>query len=193
MMSHGLARAFCKIQYTQNLLLHVQTLPLAYVGTAIPGVEPDVSPKVGADIPFSTFVDAYTDLMQPLYGTDTAISTAEFWFMPTDTSDPIWIWTEAVGKAGTATTASADLLQSVMTFRTALGGLFRLYNMEISGEIPVNYRSVWPFSAGPYLNMANYLIGDSSPVIGRDDASLVVPIAFTTKYNDALRKKRGLV
>lgn len=184
---------FVKIFTLQNGVTHVMTLPVNVLSGYVVGEEPSLHPKVGSPVLFSTCVDDFVTLLKPLFGTDTSFSTAEYWAKPDDEDDPFWVYTHSVGEVGTGAAASADMLQAVMSFRTYLGGIFRLYLMEISGDVPVNFRTSWPFGAGAYLNLANYLIGDDGWVIGMDNGSLVVPMNFTTKFNDALRKKRMLL
>lgn len=184
---------FVKIFSTQNGVTHVQSVGVDVVSGYTVGEEPSFTPNVGSDVLMSVAVDAYITLLKPIFGPDTSFNQAEYWSKPTDESDPVWVFTHPIGEVGTGSTASADMLQAVMSFRTALGGLFRLYFMEISGDVPVNFRTSWPFGAGPYLNLANYLVGDDGWIIGKDNGALVVPIYFTSKYNDALRKKRMLI
>lgn len=193
MTINSLAPGFIKLYYVQNLLTHVQTIPVSVAGDPTVGEEPEFTPNVGAPILMSAFIDEYIAILQPLFGADTSFSSAEYWNQPEPEDDPTWYFTYPIGEVGTSGTASVDLLQAVMTFRTALGGIYRNYLMEISGSVPVNLHTSFPFSAGPFADLAEYLTGDTSCVLGRDNAALIVPIAFTTKYNDALRKKRLLL
>lgn len=190
MTINSLAPGFAKISYVQNLLTHVKTIPLLPSGTITPGVEPSVMTYAGTPITFSAAIDALIALMQPIYGADTSFSSAEFWSQPLSTDNPVWVFTHPIGEVGTATGASADKVQSVMTFRTGIGGLYRDYQMEISGDVPADLHVFYPFSAGPFANLAAYLTGTTSWTYARDGSRLIVPVAFTTKVNDALRKKR---
>lgn len=193
-MTHNpLSPGFVKIYSVQNLVTHVQTAQVIPAGTPVAGIEPDFQRFDETTASMSTLIDEYIVLVKPLFGSDTSFTTAEFWSQPAPEDDPVWIFTHPIGVVGTGTAASQDLLQAVMTFRTMIGGLYKLYFMEISGDVPQNLRASYPFSAGPYATLAAYMISDDGWIWGRDNSPLAVPIFFTTKVNDALRKKRLLM
>lgn len=188
MAGHSLSPGFIEIQYTYSNLLHKMRLPVQPGNGWATGVEPNLVQKNGVDVPMSTAVDAFITLIKTMFNAATEFVKAEAWFYPTGAGDPIWVYTHALGVAGTAGTPNTNMAQGVITFRTLIGGVFKLYLME--GAFTVNSRNSWPFGAGNPTNVANYLIGSTSWVYGRDNGSLVVPMWFTTKTNDKLRKIR---
>lgn len=193
-MAHNpLSPGFVKLRYTQNLLTHVQTIPVQPSGTPTVGVIPNLVPNSGGPIDLAQFMTDYMAVLRPLFATTTAFESAEFWYQPTPESDPIWIYTHPINLAGTGGATTTSMGQLVMTFRTALGGLFRWYGMEMSTAFPVN--TVTPSAAftGTLLALSNYLKGGTSCFLARDNAKLMVAITATTKTNDALRKKRLLI
>lgn len=189
----SLAPAFIKLYYTFSGIQHVQTIPVAPSGALVPGVMPSLNTKSASPVTMAVGVDAYVVLLKAMYGATVDINNAEFWSQPLESDDPIWIYTHPIGVIGTNSTASVLMTQMVISFRTGLGGIYKLYMMEPSGFFPVNVRETYPFVAGVATNLANYLIGSTSWFAGRDNGVLVVPINRTTKFNDALRKRRLLI
>lgn len=190
MTVYDLAPSFVKLKYTFAGMQHTQTIPCALAGDLIPGEEPDISRKVGSPTSFSTAIDTYVAVFKTFFGAGMDINFAEAWSKPTPADDPIWIFTYAVGVAGTAGVASKEALQMTVTFRTALGHLAKWYAMEVSGGFDDNSRDTYPFSDGGATSIATYLTGGNSIFLGRDNASLVVPISVKWKYNDVILNKR---
>ena len=192
MAHNSLAPGFIKLKYTFSGITHVQTIPVNPSGSPVVGSEPNLTPKTGSAISMSQFITDYMVVFRPMFGSGTAIDVAEFWKQSAPEDDPIWIYDHPINLAGSSGTASANYLQSVITFRTALGGLFKWYGMEVSGSIAVNTRTAGPAFAGSILALSNYLKGSTSCFLARDNATLMSPIFHSTKYNDALRKRRLL-
>jgi len=80
--------------------------------------------------------------------------------------------------------------QAVITSKTSLGGLYKLYLME-SVEA-VNQRKLPPYVDAPNSNLSDFIVGPSSPVYGRKNAYPFVPVSIISKTNDKLRKQQGL-
>lgn len=191
MAHNSLAPGFVKVQYTFAGLTHHATLPVIPSGFLIPSVEPSFVPNGGGTVLMGTAVDAWIDLVLPFFGSGTDFISAEFWSKPTPESDPVWIYTHPIGESGSAGTAGVQMLQHVTTYRTAAGGLFKQYFMEVSGIITPNTRDPYPFTSGGISDLlADYLIGTSGWIYGRDGGKIVLPLYATAKTNDALRKRR---
>lgn len=184
-----LSPGFVKILYVRDTIQHVQTIPVAPSGDIVVGEEPSFFRNVNPPDLMGVCVDELIALYKPIFGADVDISSAEFWSKPEPEDDPFWVFTHDVGEVGTAGSASAPFLQSTMTLRTASGHHYKNVLVAISSVFPNDLRTFWPFSAGVFKNLADYLIGDDSWIVGRDGANLVVPTTFTTKTNDAVRKK----
>jgi hypothetical protein len=149
---------------------------------------PDLVTKNGSTITLAAAVTELLAVVRPFFHTSIDFIAAEAWFTPTLSSDPIWVYTHAIGLAGLSATAVTFMSQTVLSFRTLLGGIAKIYFMEAS--VSINTRASFPFGAGPTTNLANYATGGTSIWRGRDDSVLVVPMWQTTKTNDAIRKKR---
>lgn len=186
MAQNSIAPGFVKLFYAVASRPHVQVLPVDVFGTPTVGIEPEFNLKNGSSDLMSACVDAWIALLQPAYHSTANFSFAEFWYKPTPESDPTWIYTYEIGEVGTAVTAATANGQAVISLRTSVGGLLKVYMMESS--FVANLRDPYPFSGG-FVAFHNYLIGGTSWITGRDGGFPVVGIAATTKINDALRKK----
>jgi len=188
MPAHSLAPGFVEIHYTYSQLLHKMRLPVIPDASWAVGVEPSLVQKNGVSVDFSTAIDAFVTLLRPLFANTTEIIKADAWFYPVNAPDPIWVYSHPIGLLGTGVTANLLAGQMVISFRTILGGIMKLYLME--GSYTTNARNSYPFGAGNLTNLTNYMIGVTSWIYGRDNGALIVPMWATTKANDALRKIR---
>lgn len=188
MAVHSLAPGFIEVQYTFSNLLHKMRIPvIPSVGWAT-GVQPNLVRKNGADVLMGVAVDELVVLLRPLFANTTEFTKAEAWFYPTGANDPIWVYTHAIGLTGTNAGANVASSQIVISFRSLVGGIAKLYLME--GVFTPNVRNSYPFGAGPTTNLTNYMIGATSWWYARDNGALIVPLWSSSKTNDKLRKIR---
>lgn len=192
-MANSLYPGFIKLTYSFSGITHTQTLPVREGGLVPPGTEPMFDVNSGVDLSMSQCMTNYMAVMRPLFGSGTDFLTAEYWRMSSPTADPVWIYTHPLGVAGSHATQSAAMLQMVVSFRTSAGGILKLYLMEHTSAQAVNGRDAYPFSPGIVTNLANFVVGANGFIIGRDGGYAVVPAFYTTKFNDALRKRRMLL
>jgi hypothetical protein len=193
MAHNSISPGFVKLYYTTTSITHVQTIPVIPSGTPTVGVMPNLTPLTGGPITLGQFMTDYMAVFRPFFSTITSVQSAEFWYAPTPTSDPIWIYDHPINLPGLTGAAASLMVQAVMTFRTALGGILKTYLMEPNSAIVANQRTAGASLAGINLNYSNYIKGATSCFFGRDNASPQVPIFLTTKVNDALRKRRMLM
>lgn len=190
MASNNLKPGYITIFYTFAAMQHKMTFPVIPVPGWNVGDEPTIETKGVADVTMSAAITALMPLIRPFFGAGVDFGRAEAWFYPDGSDDPVWVYTHTIGLVGTHATQSNPAAQGVLTFRTAAGGVYKIYMMEVSGGIAINTRDPFPFSAAINTNLAAYLVSANSWVYGRDNAPLVVPMNYTSKYNDAIRKKR---
>lgn len=187
-MAHSLAPGFIEVTYTVSALLHKMRVPVQPdVGWGV-GLEPNLVTKNGASISLSAAMTELLAVVRPFFHTSVDFLAADAWFTPTGGTDPIWVYTHPLGVQGTSSTVATFMSQVVMSFRTLIGGIAKIYMMEAS--VTINNRVSYPFGAGSSTNLATYMTGSTSIWRGRDDSVLVVPMWQTTKTNDAIRKKR---
>jgi fluoride ion exporter CrcB/FEX len=74
-----------------------------------------------------------------------------------------------------------------MTARAAAGGMLRLYLMETT--FPVDLRSDFPSGNADADALAGYFLLGACIIYARNGAKVILPLRYTTKINDALRKR----
>lgn len=187
MALNNLSPAFVKIKYTVGSRVHTATIPTIPYGSVIPGSEPNVTVRTGVPRVFSTAVTDWVTLAKVFFAATGTFDTAEFWSKPNPTDDPVWIYTHSIGVAGTSAGGTYTSSQMAMTFRTAAGGLYRAYLMETA--VAVNSNWTYALLPADQKAFADYLMGNTSWIYGRDNAFLVACLFSRTKTNDALRRQ----
>lgn len=188
MAVHSLSPGFIELQYTYSNLLHKMRIPVTPATGWATGVQPDLVRKNGTNVAMNTAIDELIALLRPLFQNTTEFTKAEAWFYPTGAADPIWVWTYAIGLLGSNVGTNVVSSQMVVSFRSLVGGLAKIYLME--GVFTPNVRNSYPFGAGNLTNLTNYMIGGTSFWYARDNGALIVPIWSSSKTNDKLRKLR---
>lgn len=187
MAVNDLAPAFIKVNYTRGIVRHTKVIPTMPSGTPVPGSVPSMLAHSSAAVLFTDFIATWASFARPLFNADVSLVDMEFWSKPTPASDPIWIYTSGIGVAGSGTPPSVPAGQLVFTFRTDQGGLYRDYLMETWLE--PDSAIAYPAMTNPTLAYANYIIGASSPVYGRDGGEVLHCLGIKTKTNDVLRRR----
>jgi hypothetical protein len=150
----------------------------------------DVNMRVVADHPLSTVVDEIVALMVPFYNsTDATFNDAELWKVTAGSFDMSFISSYSVAEAGTSVDTTVPASQSIMTFRTFGGGVFKHVMMETTNDIAASV----PFASFTTAqdNLADYFIGSNdSPFLARDDTYPLVCLKNHDGLNEAVFKKR---
>jgi hypothetical protein len=133
---------------------------------------------------------AVINVVEDLYSSaDATFDWVELWRYEAGTFNATYISTYAVGSAGTSGSATVPCSESIYTFRTTEGGIFKLVLLDTVGtpNVPAAYAD---------LNAVNLAIVDyfkhatTSPARGRDGGK---PFAFLKLFpgqNEALFKQR---
>lgn len=185
---NDISPGFVVITYAIGTRIHKMTLP---VFPAVPdplATNNELYENDGDVIVFGTAVTAFVNLIKGFYNTATDFTSAELWSKPTPADNPLFIEAVTLALNGTSGTVPVVDGQAVLTHRTTGGGLHRLYLME--STFPANTRELNPFASGALNSLSAFMRGVNGWVKGRDGGQLTAPIAFTTKTNDALRKRR---
>ena len=186
MSSYSLYPGFVKIRYTGNGHVHYQTLPVRpYQAVGGDWLLVQKSDVIGEE--WTSWVDTYAALYKTFLNTADEVQVAHLWSFPDEDSDPVFIAEYALALAGTNAGAAVPYGQLVFTMRTQAGGLQRLFIME--GYYPANQKGYPPFPAGIPKNYTDFCVGNDSAIVGRDGEFLSSIVSYTSKYNDALRKK----
>lgn len=182
---------FARLKYSANAHTHWMTIPLGAETGGIPAGESADNytffAKNGTELDFAACMDDFVALLAPFFKTTDSFILAELWGMATPESDPIFYTAYELGVAGTSANPNVANSQAVMTFRTAAGGILKLYLME--GVNGANGKDDYPFAAAANQNLGAYMIGGTNIIRGRDGAFPISPLRYVSKTNDALRKK----
>lgn len=189
MTHNALSPGFIRLRYTGFSLTHWQTIPVDPGGAIIVGQEPTIATNSAGNLDMGTVIDEYVEVIKVLFGNTVTFVDAEYWSQPLPDDDPIWVYTHPVGVVGTNATASAPERQHVISYRTTLGGMAFHYLMEVSGGIAGSLRQNFPTTSAGTNALNAYLLGTTGFFKGRDGGKFITPVWFTTKNNDAIRKR----
>lgn len=190
MTINSLSPGFVKIRYARGAVSHTQTLPVIPALTPVVDEPPTFLTKGGGSVGMSAAIDGFMAVFKPLFFSDVDFASAEFWSQPTPTDDPIWIYNYPIALSGTGTGSSAIAGQGTLTLRTSGGGIAKLMAMECITSLLTVPVSSFPFPVGSIATLAAYMTHLTNAwIVGRDGYFPAVPIKFTTKTNDALRRK----
>ena len=189
-MPTSLAPGYVRVTYDGQLFPHHMTIPVNFSGTPTPGTEPDLVLK---DASTSGAIAAIGDLfavIHPFFNTATHFGLAEAHTVDATTGEDAFIFAWNVGLLGTDIGANRATDELIFVFKTSVGSLYKLYLME--GIQAPNVKVLPPFPAGIYKDLSDFVVGNSSPVYGRQNAYPFVPVSYVSKTNDKLRKQQGL-
>ena len=189
-MPTSLAPGYVRVTYDGVLFPHHMVIPVNYDGTPTPGVEPDLLLKDASSLGAIAAIGALFAVIQPFFNTSTHFGLAEAHTVDATTGEDAFIFAWNVGLLGTDIGANRATDQLVFVFKTNVGSLYKLYLME--GIQAPNIKVIPPYAAGVYKTLSDFVIGDSSPIYGRQNAYPFVPVSYLSKTNDKLRKQQGL-
>lgn len=188
MARNSLYPGFVRVQYTSVGHVHYQTLPVKPY-TGIGGAWWLTTPGTpGNDDVWTVKVEQYVVFMKAMFPTSATITKAELWTLDAPTSDPVFRESYDIGVPGTNGATTYPNVQVVLTTRTDVGGILRMYWME--GVANANVETFPPaFTGLSYLNAFNvWLTGANNFICGRDGGWPIAAIRALSKTNDALRK-----
>jgi hypothetical protein len=165
------------------------TIPVKYSGTPVAGTEPTLELKDASTEDASVSINDFVTLLLPFFHSSTHFGLAEAHTVDETTGEDAFIYAWNIGLVGVVGASNIPMSQTVVTFKTALGSLYRLYMMEGANTPNVKYYP--PFGAGDLTDLCDFVTGNSSPIYGRKNAYPFTPIAYLTKTNDKLRKQQG--
>lgn len=186
MAQNSLYPAFTKIMYGAAGSPHTMVLPMIPDGVPSIGLDPMVTTRT-TSVLWSTYVTTFLNLLKVFYNAATDFSVAEFYIMEDPEANPQFCYGSNPAISGTNAGANTSMSQTVVTFRTYAGGIFKLYLMEAVAT--VNQVVTAPFPAGATKNLSDHIVGTQCAIVGRDGGFALAPLRSIGKTNDALRKK----
>lgn len=189
MTEYSLAPGFIKLRYTTPISgLHVATLSVLPAVTPSTGVMPVLATRGATQIDADEAMEAYAGVLRLAFNAAATIDSWEFWSKPTDEDDPIFIFGAPIGLDGTAAGGTVEYSQAIWSFRTFGGHIAKFYAMETAYN-PNARVTIDPLANTPIGEVGEYLLSDECVFVGRDNTFMLFPLWFTTKTNDALRKR----
>lgn len=180
-----LAPGYIKIFYTANGHDHVMTIPCAPTDD-VPNFDMEI--RAGGNVDQETGIGELLDVVVPFFETATTFNGWEAYTQADCDSAPVFQNNGVLTSVnGTNVGAAADWYQATLTFKTFLGGRGRFQMME--GAFGANQHLPIVGIGGIVEALSDYLTGTTTWVQARDNSNLKVPINYTTKMNDTLRKK----
>lgn len=165
-------------------------------------VKPDAAPSPGADIAAiecetkggslellgTWFLDDFLPLLLACYPATANFFLLEMWNIPEGTFDGTFIGSLELTEVGTNGTGSQIAQQTTFTFRSIAGGVARLQLMESS--FSGNLKQTPPFATTTANNLTQFLNGNSSIMIARDNSFLNARLRQSDGQNEKLWRKR---
>lgn len=182
-----------KLYYTVNTFQHVLNLNLNVVGTPTPGtpftainvVTPDASNPL-----LSTVAANLSGWLEPIFSAATStFDTAELWRIAANSFDGTFISSMTIGTPGIHGSPAVGGGEVIFVFRTQEGGTMRVHLEEpitIAGPT-IPYASMGP----AYKAIADFILAQSSPFLGRDTSPPISAIAYYPGQNERVFKARN--
>lgn len=191
MTVNSLAPAYVELFYSatidSRLHPHTATYPVIPTATPVVGNVPNFVTNDDNDDTATNLITDWIDIMKTAYNGGFTFDRADIYSQPTDDDDPLFIVTIPLAVVGTSITATVKFCRLTCSFKTELGGNARLTLME--SIYAVNATDSFPYASVPIDSLADYALGNSGWIRGRDNGKLSTSTRYVTKVDDALRKK----
>lgn len=165
-------------------------------------VLPDTPPSPGADIAAiecqtkggalallgTWYLDDFLPLLQACYPATANFFLLEMWQIPEGEYNGTFIGSLELSEVGTNGTGSTVAQQTTFTFRSIGGGIARLQLMESS--FSGNLKQTPPFATATANNLTQFLNGNDSLMIARDNTPLNARLRQSDGQNEKLWRKR---
>lgn len=190
-------RIFYTTTFSGVAIEHIQHLSFGYTGTTpVPGTLPNaITPTYrvagGTNTHMQSVIDDWVNDMKALFssGAGNTIDRAEIWHYEVESFDAEFISSVPISVAGTSGSAVVAGGQSIVTMRTAQGGIFKLSFMETVLAAAVTDSGAIS-SATLETMVADIEAGQQYPWLGRDTSFPLSRIAHYPGINERLWKKR---
>lgn len=188
MATNCLAPAYLKLFYESNGHDHVMTLPVKNSGS---GANFELERYDNSTIAQATGVTELMDVLLPLFDDSSSFSGWEAYLQADCESSPTFANAGTLMAAdGTNVGAAAAWVQAVLTYKSSAGGRGKFQMME--GVFGINTHTAISGLSGIVKDLSDYLISSDSWIYARDNGKLTLPLFYTTKVNDVLRKRELL-
>lgn len=175
-------------------ITHVAKYNVSYLGDPDPGDEfsaIQVIDRLGVAHDLDDVVDTWVTQIRPLFGTGggNSIDYAEFWIYTAGTFDAHFVSSYTIGLAGTSGSAVVSAGQSISTFRTQEGGIFKIVFLE--SVIQPGFKDTAPFSNAALEAIRQSIVAGTTPWLARDTSFPFASIAHYPGQSEHLFKIRN--
>lgn len=133
-------------------------------------------------------VAALCNVLTPIFATGDVFSGWQSYLQDDCESAPVFADAGTlVDQDGENVGADEDWSEAILTFKSSNGGRGRFQMME--GVFAPNSHGALVGLGGIIGAVSDWLVSSASWVYARDNGKLVLPLNYTTKINDQLRKK----
>lgn len=191
MTVNSLSPGFVELHYSADISgrfhPHVATYPIIPSGAMTVGNVPNFITNDDNDDTATSLTNAWVDLFKVVFNSGFTFTRSDIYSQPNPEDDPLFIISIAHGDVGTSLSPTVALGQLSIHCRTELGGIARLNLME--SVIAVNTQDSFPFANASLDALADYALSNVGWIRGRDGGKFSTVTRYTSKTNDALRKK----
>jgi len=189
-MPTSLAPGYARVTYDGQLFPHHMTIPVNISGTPTPGTEPDLILKDVSTLGAEAAIGALITEILPAFASGINFGLAEIHTVDDTTGEDQFIYSWNLGLSGSSPFAAVPMSQVIMNFKTTLGTAYKLYLLE--GVQTPNVKTLPPYGATFFTDIADFVTGAASPVYGRGNAYPFTSVSWISKINYKLRKQAGL-
>ena len=190
-LGDGLVPSYIKLYYESTLAPHVMTIPVNLVAPGLPGGTFELFQKDNTQVNWVTGLTAYVTVLKAMVHSSITFQYADLFSRPTEDDSPVFQDTTVLGIAGTNATSPVPASQTVWSMRSDLGGKGFVYLMDTGQAANLKLKAP-TYGSAATLAVVNYLIGNTSIVLLRDNGYPAVVTKVLTKTNDALRRRYRL-
>jgi hypothetical protein len=185
-----------RVFYTTTVAVairHTQRLNLDCSGVITPGdafstIQPVYKPGAPSTPKLDVIAETWVDQMKAFYNTSVTFDGFELWKYAASSFDASFVSAHADTDAGSSGSSLQPAAQSIVTFRTGLGGVMKLSFME-SVIVPAG-TDTGTMSNASLETLVASLEGTVYPFWGRDNSFPFTRIAHYPGQNEALFRRR---
>jgi hypothetical protein len=165
-------------------------IPINFAAPPVQGVDPTLLSTNGDEALFTdSILNFVTVGLAPSFAPTTQFGFADIYAVNSVTGIRTFIYTVTLAEVGTSVSPNIALVEGVFVFKTTAGKPLKVYTME--GVWTQDQRSVGEVPADGREDLVDYILSPGNIFYGRNDAWPLAFQTFTSKVNDALRRREG--
>jgi hypothetical protein len=198
MVAHSKGPMYVTFEYAQfGRASHKISMPLNFAGgyegiaNIVPGVSFDVLRRDGTSEAIDVAMQRIIIFLRQWMATGGAVSGYSVYGLTSPAAEPLFLFggEPAFALVNPCPEQHPDV-QITLSFRTRLGGQYRLVFMDGPVAVDLVLSTSVIASNGTLQNWYLYMFAPECVVVGRDGAFMATGIRLVTKQNDLARRKR---